>query len=129
MIWVGYSILNGVFTGVSRSRSREFGIEARRICMIELGVPSSYYNYMVVNKIDAIKNAALNLRNNDEDFRRCSWPRLLALVIYAEYHQDCEQWRYGNPIKEQFFQSIRISSDEISKELGKDAKSVIYSSR
>lgn len=129
VIWIGYSILKGVFRGMSKSRSQEFGMEARRICTTELGVPNSYYNYMVVNKIDAVKNSALSLRDNDEEFKRTSWPRLLALVIYAEYHQDCEQWRYGNPLKEQLFQSIGISSQEISEELEKDARSVIYSSR
>lgn len=132
VIWIGYSVLRGIFRaakGTSTSSSREFGMEARRICTVELGAPNSYYNYMVTNKIDAIKNAALGLRDNDEEFKRCSWPRLLALVIYAEYHQDCEQWRFGNPLKEQLFQLINISPQEISKELDRDVKSVIYNSR
>lgn len=97
--------------------------------MTELGIPSSYYNHMVVNNIDAIKNSALLLRDTDEDFKRSSWPRLLALIIYGEYHQDCEQWRLGNPIKEQLFRTIRVSPEEISKELNRDPRSIIYNSR
>lgn len=129
VMWISYCVLRGFFRGASRSSSQEFGMEARRICMTELGIPSSYYNHMVVNNIDAIKNSALLLRDTDEDFKRSSWPRLLALIIYGEYHQDCEQWRLGNPIKEQLFQTIRVSPEEICKELDRDPRSVIYNSR
>lgn len=128
-IWIGYCILRALFRASSRSSSNEFGMEARRISVAELGVPSSYYNHMVVNNIDAIKNSALLLRDTNEDFSKSSWPRLLALVIYGEFHQDCEQWQFGNPIKEQLFHTIGVSSEELSNELVRDPRSVIFGSR
>jgi len=126
--WFGYLILRAIFRTFIVGRSQEFGKEARRISIIELGVPSSYYNHMVTNNMDVIKNTALELRDNHDDFKGCSWPRLLALVIYYEYHQDCEQWQYGNPIREQLFITIGISPQEVSEELKRDAEDVIYGS-
>lgn len=129
VVWLGFSVLRGISRGMSTVRSQEFGKEARRISTVELGVPSSYYNHMVTTKMDAIKNTALHLLDNDDDFKGCSWPRILALVIYGEYHQDCEQWQLGNPLREQLFQTIGISHQEISGELERDAEEVIYGSR
>jgi hypothetical protein len=126
--WIGYSILRGILRGMSTARSQEFGKEARRISTVELCVPNSYYNHMVTTKMEAIKDTALHLRDNYEDFKGCSWPRLLALTIYGEYHQECEKWQY-DPIRQQLFQAIRISPQDISEELERDAESVIYASR
>lgn len=126
--WILYSVFKGVLRGVSTARSREFGKEARHITVNELGVPDSYYSYMATNKIESIKKTAAHLRDNDKDFRNCSWSRLLALVIYAEFHQDCDQWRHGNPIREQLFANIGITPEIISMELSRDAREVLYGS-
>lgn len=126
--WVAFLIINGVVRGASTVRSQEFGKEARHIATKDLQVPGSYYNHLTINKMESIKNSAILLRDGDDGFKRCSWPRLLALVIYGEFHQDCEQWRLGNPIKEQLFLTLGISSETIAHELNRDARSVIYES-
>ena len=124
--WVVFSIAKGIFRGASTVHSQEFGKEARRIATKELQVPGSYYNHLTINNMESIKNSALLLRDSEAAFQRCSWPRLLALVIYGEFHQDCDQWQLGNPIKEQLFLTLRISPEMINHELNRDPRSVIY---
>lgn len=124
--WIGFKVLRGFFRGASTVRGQEYGKEARHIATRDLEVPDSYYNYIVTNKIEALKNAADMLRERDDDFKGCSWPRVLALVIYGEFHQDCEQWKYGNPITEQLFIRIRITHEMINNELNRNVKDVIY---
>lgn len=117
----------GLFSSLFGS-NQEFGKEARHIAEKELGVPSSYYNHMVLNNMAGVKETAVHLRDNDNDFRNSSWPRLLALVIYGEFHQDCEQWHYGIPIAEQLFTSIGVAPEIIAIELRRDAREVLYGS-
>lgn len=46
----------------------------------------------------------------------------------GEFHQDCEQWQYGNPITEQLFTSIGVTHESIAKELSRDAEEIVYGS-
>ena len=118
--------MRGLFRGISGKNSKEFGKESRHIAVVDLKVPNSYYNHLVLNKMAGVKDAALNLRDDNSDFKGTSWPRLLALVIYGEYHQDCEQWHRGNPIQEQLFDSIGVTLVDITNELNRDAQAVFY---
>ena len=124
--WLLFSIAKGIFRGTSTARSQEFGKEARRIATKELQVPSSYYNRLTINNMESIKNSALLLRDSEGAFQRCSWPRLLALVIYGEFHKDCDQWQLGNPTKELLFLNLGISPEMINHELNRDPRAVIY---
>lgn len=124
--WIGFKILIGFFKASSTVRSQEFGMEARRIATIELGVPSSYYNYLVTSKMEDIKNAAFNLRTSWERYQCTSWPRLLALVIYGEFHQDCQNWKHGNARLEKIFSAIGVTPKIIYKELQRDPTKVLY---
>ena len=126
--WIAFKITRSIFGSASRARSQEYGKEARHIATRELRVPSSYYNHLTVNKMEAIKNSAILLRDSEDAFRRCSWPRLLALVIYGEFHQDCDQWQHGNPIPERLFITLGITSETIASELVRDPSAVIYGS-
>lgn len=126
--WIGFSIIKGIFRASSTVRSQEFGKEARHIATRELKVPDSYYSHLTINNIEAIKNSALILQNQEDAFRHCSWPRLLALVVYGEFHKDCQQWKLGNPITDQLFSRLGITNDQVVRELDRDASAVIYAS-
>ncbi len=123
--WIGFAVLRGLFRGISGGNSKEFGKESRRIAVVDLKVPNSYYNHLVLNNMAGVKDAALNLLDNN-DFKGTSWPRLIALVIYGEFHQDCEQWHLGSPIQEQLFDSIGVTPVDITNELNRDAQAVFY---
>lgn len=126
--WVAFSIIRGFFRATSTVRSKAYGKEARHIAITDLLVPERYYRYITINKIDAVKQTAILMRDSNEDFQQCSWPRILALVIYGEYHQDCEQWQRGNPIAQQLFDQIDITPEMIGNELERDPSGVIYGS-
>lgn len=124
--WIVFVLIRGFFRASSKVRSKEYGTEARHIAVRQLGVPEQYHNHMTTTKIEAIKNTAILLRDSEDEFKRCSWPRLLSLVIYGEFHKDCEQWQLGNPISEQLFIRLRITSEMITKELERNPSEVIY---
>jgi hypothetical protein len=124
--WVAFIIIRKFFRAKSLGSSEEFRIEATHIATKDLLVPISYYRYLTRNKIESIKQSALLLRDSNDDFNNCSWPRLIAFVIYGEYHQDCQQWQYGNPTTIQRFEEIGITSDMVIKELERDGSAVIY---
>lgn len=126
-VFVGFLIVKVLSRVTSTVRSQEYGKEARRLATTDLEVPHEYYNHLVTTNIEGVKEAALQLRDDDENFKDCSWPRLLALVIYGEYHQDCEQWQQGNPMKEALFNDLRIMPHVISEELVRDPRDVIFS--
>lgn len=125
--WIVFSIIKGIFRGRSIARSQEYGKEAKHIATKDLGVPPNYYRYMVLNNMDAVRNTANHLPQHDSAFKRTSWPRRLALTIYGDFRQDCEQWHAGNPVTHDLFQDLGIHSDEINTELSRNAENVIYS--
>ncbi|MBK6648284.1 MAG: hypothetical protein IPG42_00345 [Betaproteobacteria bacterium] len=94
--------------------------------MHELDVPEAYYNHLTLGNIEAVKNTATQLRDSDGDLMQVSWPRLISLVVYGEFHKECEQWQAGNPIPEQLFIRLGIKTDVIAKELDRDPQQVIY---
>ncbi len=123
--WIAFCILRGIYRAKTRGRSAEFGIEARRIAVVELEVPETYFNYMVSTKMDAIRATADKLGEIDQ-YKRTSWPRKLALVIYGEFHQDCEQSERGNPIAQQLLeQRLRIPGHIIGWEVNRDPSEVL----
>lgn len=125
VLWIAFCVLRGIFRAMSRGRSAEFGVEARRIAVVELDVPETYFNYMVSSKMDAIRATADKLGEVDQ-YKRASWPRKLALVIYGEFHKDCEQSERGNPIAQQLLeQRLRIPGHIIALELNRDASEVL----
>jgi hypothetical protein len=124
--WIAFVILRGFFRATSTGRSKEYGKEVRHIAITDLLVPERYHRHITINKIDAVKQTALLMRDTNEDFQECSWPRLLALVIYGEYHQDCQQWQQGNPIAQQLFDRIGITPEMIGEELERNPSDVIY---
>ena len=124
--WIGFSLLKGFFKGVSTVRSQEYGMEARNIALRELNVPDAFYSHLTISNIDGVKNAAVLLRDTNNDFKHVSWPRLLAVVIYGEFHKDCVQWQAGNPIPQQLFIQLRIMPNIIAEELERDARQVMY---
>lgn len=126
--WIGFVLIRGFLRAKSTVRSQEYGKEARHIAVRELRVPQAYYDHVTRGNIEAVKNTALMLRDSEDSFKNCSWPRLLSLVVYGEFHKDCEQWQAGNPLPEQLFVRLGITPDMISKELERDAREVIYSS-
>lgn len=125
VLWIAFCIFRGIFRAMTRGRSAEFGVEARRIAVVELEVPETYYNYMVSTKMEAIRATADKL-GEIEQYKRTSWPRKLALVIYGEFHQDCEQSERGNPIAQNLLeQRLRIPGHIIVLELNRDASEVL----
>ncbi len=120
VFWVAYKIVAIFFRASATVRSQQHGIEALKIAVHELIVPEAYHNHLVLGNIEGVKKNALRLREHSLDFKDVSWPRLLAFVIYGQFHEDCEQLRLGNPIPEQLFMKLGISSDEIAKELDRN---------
>lgn len=126
--WIAFSVLKGFLRAKSIARGQEYGKEARRIALIELKVPQSYYTYLVTTQMESIRMSADVLPEHDAAFKNSSWPRRLALIIYGEFHKDCEQWRYGNPVTEQLFISIGITNEEIANELDRNPSEILYKS-
>jgi hypothetical protein len=126
VLWIGFSILKGFLKAFSSARSSEFGKEARRIAVGDLGVPSQYYNFFVTNHMNEVKEAAQFLPQHDTKFKNTSWPRLIALTIYGEFHKDCEQFRYGNPTTEQLFQRLQVKNEAVANELARNPTEVAY---
>jgi hypothetical protein len=126
--WIGYKLLKGFFRASATVRSQEHGREARDFAVRELDVPEPYFNNLVVSNIEAVKHTAAALRDGDQEFKSVSWPKLLALVIYGEFHKDCLQWKAGNPIPDQLFTRLGITADVIAKELDRDPRAMIHGS-
>ena len=115
----------GIFPAMTRGRPADFGGEARRISVVELEVPERYFNYIASTKMDEIREIANKLGRIDL-YKRTSLPRKLALVIYSEFHQDCEQSERGNPIAQKLLgQRLRIPGQLISLEVNRDASEVL----
>ena len=114
--WLAFIFIRGIARGIGRAKgtqaSSEYGLEARRIATLELGVPNSFYNYITVNHIEAIKEAALILREK-EGSERTSWPRLLALCIYAFFYLDCKEVLGENDNKKRLFVTLNIEPQVI----------------
>lgn len=125
VLWIVYSILKGVFRGASRSRSREFGAEARYIATKSLMVPESYFNYKTINDIEGLKDLALNLREIKYKGRGPSWPRLLAFAVYIEFQHDCMRWRKGSPVIEKLFSMLNVDEALITEVLDRDPEEVL----
>lgn len=110
---------------MTRGRADDFGGEARRIAVAELEVPDRYFNYIASTKMDAIRAVADKLGRIDR-YKGTSLPRKLALVIYGEFHQDCEQSERGDPIAQKLLeQRLRIPGHVIALEVSRDASEVL----
>lgn len=123
--WIGFAVLRGVFRASSTVRSQEYGKEAKYIAINELGVPLKYYHHAVINDMDRVKEAALVLKEQSENHKDFSWPRLLAWTIYAGFRNDCEQYQRGNPISQQKLEDMMISPDQIFGELNRDPSDLL----
>jgi len=125
-----FGIIRGVIRAVLRVKgqelNRDIGREVREISTAELRVPTSYHNHIVLHRMAAARNSAQYLQENDPDFETVPWPRLLALIIYGEFRQECEQYYLGNPQSQQMLSRLSVSDHEISSELDRDPQQVIY---
>jgi hypothetical protein len=126
--WVVYKVVAIFFRASATVRSQENGREARNISARELVVPEAYHNHLVLSNIEGVKKMAVMLRGGSLNFKDVSWPRLLALVIYGQFHDDCKQWRLGNPIQEQLFIRLGITPEMIAKELDRNATKLMHGS-
>lgn len=106
--------------------SQEIGAETRRIAVGEFKVPSSFYNHCVVNDIEDIKGAALYMKENDDSFKDFSWPRMLAITVYGEFRQSCQQYQMGNPVQEERLINLGVRPDMIMAELDRDPAQVLH---
>jgi hypothetical protein len=114
--WFAFIVIRGIIRGIGRAKgsqtSTEYGREARRIATQELGIPNTFYNYITTNHIEEIKEAALMLREK-QDCEKTSWPRLLALCIYAFFHIDCKEFLNENANKKRLFTTLKIDPQVI----------------
>jgi len=110
-----------------RNQSNEIAAETRRIATIEFKVPTFYYTHLIVNKMDDIKEAALSLKDTDPLHKNDSWPKLMACVIYLGFQNECRQSRLGNPMVQDLLDNLRISPEDIDRELKRDPYEVINS--
>lgn len=125
--WVAFSIVRGILRAKKGSASTEYGLEARRIATQELFVPSQYYNYVTTNHMDDLKQQALVLRDNSSEFKRTSWPRLLALSVFTWFHRDCSKFHNDDPSRVQLFRQLQIEPSVIATTLMQDLTQVLSS--
>jgi hypothetical protein len=125
VLWIVYIIIKALFTGKSMARGKKFGKEARYIAINELNVPVEYYNSAVINDIEEVKKAALQLKEQSDDHKNFSWPRLLAWTIYGSFRHTCEQYQLGNPVSQSELENLSISSDVIFKELDRNPSDLL----
>lgn len=123
--WIGFNILKVFFKVSSTVRSQEYEKETHHIVINELNTPDVYYSYLTTTNINGVKKAAKLLRNTNDEFKHISWSRLLAIVIYGEFHKDCTQWHLGNPTSQQLFYSLGVLPNIILKELERDGRQVM----
>lgn len=119
VVWVIFSIIRGVIRAKGSRTSKEYGLEARRIATNELGVPTSFYNFITLNHMENVKETALMLREK-EDTKNTSWPRLLALSIYAFFYLDCKEFLNDNKTKQKLLFDLKITPEVIAEIASQD---------
>lgn len=123
--WVAFSIIRAILRTKRGSASAEFGLEVRRIATQELFIPNQYYNYITTNHMDDLKQQALVLRDNSSEFKRTSWPRLLALSLFTWFYNDCRKFHNDERSRVQLFRQLKIEPDVIATTLMQDSTQVM----
>lgn len=123
LAWIVFSIIRGVARAKVSQTSKEYGREARRIATIELGVPDSFYNYITINHMGSIKETALRLQAIKET-KNTSWPRLIALSIYAFFHLECKAFLNDDKVKQKFLFDLKITAEVIAEIASQDPSEV-----
>lgn len=121
--WVVFSIIQSVIKAKGSQTSKEYGLEARRIANNELGVPTSYYNFITLNHMENVKETALMLQEK-EDTKNTSWPRLLALSIYAFFYLDCKEFLNDNKTKQILLFDLKITPEVIAEIASQDPNEI-----
>ena len=124
--WIVFFLVRSLLRAKKGSSSTEFGLEARRIATQELFVPDQYYNYMTIGHMDALKQQALVLREKSIEYKRTSWPRLLALSVYTWFHNDCQKFHNDDPSRVQLFRQLHIEPDVIATTLIRDLPETLF---
>lgn len=106
--WFAFTIARGIYRAKRGSASKEYGLETRRIATQDLEVPDTFYNFITVNHMQQVKEAALMLKEKP-GCERTSWPRLMAVCIYAFFYLDCKEYADGNPQKKELFERLNIN--------------------
>lgn len=113
----------GYFKAKNQMRSAEFGKEARHIALNELGVPPSYFMYLVQNDIENVKKAAMQLKETNAYFNSLSYPRLLAWAIYGGFRYDCHYVVNEHDMNAAMrLRNAGVTIDEIHEEMEEDHK-------
>ena len=129
--WIAFLIIKGILrsktnsSGKINSTSTEFGLEARRIATQELFIPNQYYNFITTNHMESLKQQALVLRENSAEFKKTSWPRLLALSFYTWFYNDCMKFHNDDPSRVQLFRQLKIEPGVIATTLMQDLTEVL----
>lgn len=71
------------------------------------------------------KDVAMKLRETMDELQNTSWPRLLALTVYTQFHVDCVKFKNGDPKVVSLFKQIEIEKDIIDKTLTNDVKEFV----
>lgn len=108
--WFAFKIVMAFVKAKGTVSSKEYGLETRRIATQELLVPSSYYNFLTTNHMESVKETAIMIREKDE-CKNTSWPRLMALAIYAFFYLDCNEVIKGDFDKTTLFSKLKIEPE------------------
>ena len=111
--WLGYHVIKITFRSWNTVRRMKIGEEARRIALEEMGLPSGYYNFMVLNKIDIVKFNAQILQHSFPQYEKTPWPRYIALSVLDFFIKDCKKWGEEDPEITNRFYDLDVGSDHI----------------
>ncbi|MGD9700439.1 hypothetical protein [Acinetobacter sp.] len=116
LCFVGYKVLKFFIVKNNHLNSFKYGMETRYFAVNELNIPTSYFNYVTLNKIEDIKRIALSLQKTL--YPHATWPCLLAISIYMYFYDDLK--KNNNIINE-----LKIDPDLIKEVLQLDPNKLI----
>lgn len=113
LIWVAYKFIKAYVNAKSQIRSKEYGKEARHLAVNEFGVPLEFYNYIVQNSMDVLKESALDMRESIVDYKDVSWPRMLAWTTYLAFLNLCKAYIANDSSSKAMIKAFGISHNKI----------------
>lgn len=126
VLWVGFVLVRAVYRACSTVSSQDHGVEAKRIAVFELGVPHEYFLFQVQFYMDEVKAAAMGLKDCGGGYSKCSWPRLMAVSIYMNFHMDCLRINQSGSNWDLSLGKLGINPEIIDKEVSRDAREVVF---
>lgn len=85
LCFIFYKILKKIFIKKRQFDSIKSYVTAESLAINELNIPRIYFNYIISENIDEIKEIALDIK---DDFPNASWEAIMAFTVYTYFYDD-----------------------------------------